>query len=132
MKYRLMDLLACPICKHFPLQYYVFSAKTVERSIGDEKKPLCELFCSYKNQFIKDMKETPPCEECFKYEIIDGLLYCPNCKRWYPIIDEIPRMLPDKLRKKDEDLNFMKKYKDKIPKEILDEGLPFNLKSEQS
>lgn len=132
MKYRLIDLLACPICKHFPLQYYVFSTRTVDRNITDEKKPLCELFCSYKNQFIKDMKEEPPCEECIKFEIVDGLLYCPNCKRWYPIIDEIPRMLPDKLRRKEEDLAFMKKYKEKIPKHILEEGLPFNLKSEQT
>ena len=124
MKYRLLDLLACPICKHFPLQLYVFSFRIVDRNIGEEKKPLCELFCGYKTRFIKDMKEVPPCEECIRYEIVDGLLYCPNCKRWYPIIDEIPRMLPE------EDLSFMKKYKDKIPKEILEEGVPFNLKGE--
>ena len=130
MKYRLLDLLACPICKHFPLQLYVFSSRTVDRSIGEEKKPLCELFCVYKNKFIKDIREVPPCEECIKHEIVDGVLYCPNCKRWYPIIDEIPRMLPDKLRKKEEDLSFMRKYKDKIPREILEEGVPFNLKGE--
>ena len=128
MKYRLLDLLACPICKHFPLVYYVFSEREVERSIGDQKKPLCELYCAYKKVNVKEAKEELPCEECFRKEIVDGLLYCPQCKRWYPIIDEIPRMLPDKLRKESEDVEFLKKYKDKIPKEILTEGLPFHLK----
>ncbi|MFP3201873.1 MAG: Trm112 family protein [Sulfolobus sp.] len=128
MKFRLLDLLACPICKHFPLNFYVFSEKVINREIKNEKKPLCELYCSFKNVNVKDVRpEELPCDECFKHEIVDGLLYCPNCKRWYPIIDEIPRMLPDKLRRKEEDLEFLKKYKDKIPKEILENGLPFNL-----
>ncbi|AOL16160.1 hypothetical protein BFU36_04885 [Sulfolobus sp. A20] len=127
MKYRLMDLLACPICKHFPLRLYVFSEKNVERTIED-KKPLCELYCAFKVSYVKELKEIPPCDECIKHEIDNGLLYCESCKRWYPIIDEIPRMLPDKLRKEEEELNFLKQYKDKIPKEILNNGLPFRLK----
>ncbi len=127
MKYRLMDLLACPMCKHFPLRLYVFSEKNVERTIED-KKPLCELYCAFKVSYIKELKEIPPCDECIKHEIDSGLLYCESCKRWYPIIDEIPRMLPDKLRKEEEELNFLEQHKDKIPKEILNNGLPFRLK----
>ncbi|MDP6460031.1 MAG: Trm112 family protein [Candidatus Hydrothermarchaeota archaeon] len=26
------------------------------------------------------------------------VLVCVDCKRWYPIIDDIPHMLPDDLR----------------------------------
>ncbi|AAY80175.1 Trm112 family protein [Sulfolobus acidocaldarius] len=129
MKYRLLDLLACPICKHFPLQYHIFSYKKIQREIKDEKKPLCEIFCSFKNININEAKSSDlPCDECYQYEIVDALLYCPNCKRWYPVIDEIPRMLPDKLRKKEEEIDFLKRYKDKIPTNIVEEGLPFNLK----
>ncbi|MEM0363128.1 MAG: Trm112 family protein [Sulfolobaceae archaeon] len=129
MKYRLMDLLACPICKNFPLELHIFSRKEVNRTLSSEDtKPLCEIYCVYKSSYIKDLKETPPCEECIRYEIIDGLLFCKSCNRWYPIIDEIPRMLPDKLRKEEEDIKFLEKYKERIPKEILNNGVPFRLK----
>jgi len=61
-------------------------------------------------------------------EIIEGVIVCPKCSRWYPIRDEIPEMLPDELRKKNEDLPFLKKWKARIPKKIVAEGKPFNLK----
>jgi hypothetical protein len=49
--------------------------------------------------------------------------------RWYPIRDEIPEMLPDELRKENEDLPFLKKWRGKIPEKILREGKPFKLKA---
>ncbi|EWG07350.1 MAG: hypothetical protein ASUL_05141 [Candidatus Aramenus sulfurataquae] len=128
MKYRLMDLLACPMCKKFPLELYAFEVREVERNT-DEKKPLCELYCAYKGSYIKELQQPPPCDECFRKEIVEGLLFCTSCKRWYPIIDEIPRMLPDNLRKKEEDLRFLEKNKTRIPKEVLESGLPVNMKS---
>jgi len=88
LKKTLMEILACPICKHYPLQLYIF----------EEKK-----------------------------EIVEGLIVCGSCKRWYPIIDEIPHMLPDELRNKEEDLAFLKKWKDKLPEEVVKEGKPYTL-----
>ncbi|AKA73532.2 Trm112 family protein [Saccharolobus solfataricus] len=129
MKYRLMDLLACTMCKHFPLKLLVFSEREIDRKLSQEdKKPLCELYCTYKSAFTKDLDSLPPCEECIRHEIEEGMLYCESCNRWYPIIDEIPRMLPDKLRKEEDDIKFLEKYKDKIPKSILTNGVPFRLK----
>jgi uncharacterized protein YbaR (Trm112 family) len=90
MKRRLMDILACPIDKYYPLELHVFEEKE---------------------------------------EIVEGLLVCPKCLRWYPIEEEIPRMLPDQLREANEDLPFMKKWKEKFPPKILSEGKPFNLKT---
>ena len=89
MQRRLLDILACPIDKHYPLQ-------------------LIEL---------EDKQET----------IVEGVLLCDQCKRFYPIIDEIPVMLPDELRNKKEDLDFLAKWKDKLPKQVVEEGLPHNL-----
>jgi len=89
MKKKLMEILACPIDKHHPLDLLVFEEKE---------------------------------------EIMEGLIICPKCLRWYPIRDEIPEMLPDELRKKDEDLPFLKKWKRKISENILLNGKPFNLK----
>jgi uncharacterized protein YbaR (Trm112 family) len=60
-------------------------------------------------------------------EIIEGLIICPKCLRWYPIRDEIPEMLPDELRRENEDLPFLAKWHEKIPEEILNKGHPFNM-----
>jgi len=44
-------------------------------------------------------------------EIEEGILFCEKCSRWYPIIETIPQMLPDKYRKENEDISFLKKWK---------------------
>ncbi len=129
MKYRLLDLLACPHCKNFPLELIVLEETTYERSCAEEKKPYCELYCGLKRARIQDIEnpEQLPCEECVKKEIVEGVLYCSKCGRWYPIRNEIPIMLPDKLRSEKEDIEFLEKYKDKLPEKIVYEGKPFHL-----
>jgi len=92
MKRKLMEILACPIDKYYPLELYVFEEKE---------------------------------------EIVEGIIVCPKCLRWYPIKDEIPEMLPDELRNKKEDIEFLKKWREKIPEKILTEGKPFSLKNEK-
>ncbi len=92
MKRKLMEILACPIDKYYPLELHVFEEKE---------------------------------------EIVEGVIICPKCMRWYPIRDEIPEMLPDELRNKKEEVEFLKKWKDKMPGKILLEGKPFNLKDEK-
>ncbi len=88
MKRKLMEILACPICKSPNLGLHVFEEKE---------------------------------------EIVEGLIICQNCLRWYPIIEEIPHMLPDELRESREDLAFLRKYEKSVPEKILREGKPFNL-----
>ena len=83
-----MDILACPIDKHYPLDLHVFEEKD---------------------------------------EIVEGLLSCGQCGRWYPIIDEIPQLLPDDLRESKDDLRWLQKWKDRVPGRILAEGKPFTL-----
>jgi uncharacterized protein YbaR (Trm112 family) len=60
-------------------------------------------------------------------EIVSGIIICPKCDRWYPIIDEIPHMLPDDLREEKEDVAFLRKWKEKIPQSTLADGRPFKL-----
>ncbi|TRO43483.1 Trm112 family protein [Candidatus Bathyarchaeota archaeon] len=90
MKRKLMEILACPIDKHHPLDLHVF----------DEKN-----------------------------EVVEGIIVCAECNRFYPIIDEIPHMLPDNLRSKDEDLKFLKKWIEKLPEKVKTQGKPFNLEN---
>lgn len=36
-------------------------------------------------------------------------------------------MLPDKLRDKKEELRFLRKWKEKVPKTVLEKGKPYTL-----
>ena len=40
--------------------------------------------------------------------ISEGALFCQKCSRFYPIIEEIPIMLPDELRNKKQEIEFRK------------------------
>ena len=119
MKYRLMDLLACPKCKNFPLKLTIYEIK--EYPNREFKISKCELYCSYLDKWINKEKIDTPCNECIKKEIVGGLLQCEKCGEWYPIYDEIPMMLFGELRDKKLEAMFISKYKDKLPKEILEQ-----------
>ncbi|MEM0118415.1 MAG: Trm112 family protein [Conexivisphaerales archaeon] len=122
MKYRLMDLLACPIDKAFPLKLTVIAeekGKEVQRDkIG------CELYCSFKDTMLKD----PPadwvsnCRICIGINIKEAVLICPTCGRWYPVLEAIPRMLPDELRSRKDDEDFLSTFSSVLPKEVLARG----------
>ncbi len=59
--------------------------------------------------------------------ISEGVIVCTKCSRFYPIIEEIPIMLPDELRDKKLEINFLKKYKEELPEKIIKNGLPWHL-----
>jgi uncharacterized protein YbaR (Trm112 family) len=87
MKPSLMEILACPMCKSYPLDLDVFLEQD---------------------------------------EVVEGIIHCQKCNRWFPIIDEIPYMLPDELRDGKDDIPFLKKWHARFPQKILDSGVPFN------
>ncbi|HYY66293.1 MAG TPA: Trm112 family protein [Nitrososphaeraceae archaeon] len=58
--------------------------------------------------------------------ISEGVLFCTKCLRFYPIIDEIPVMLPDELREKQKDIEFLQKWRDKIPNKVIKQGMPWH------
>ncbi len=59
--------------------------------------------------------------------VVDGVLLCPECGRYYPIVEEIPVMLPDNLRNKKEDLAFLEKWSSNLPPNIVRGGKPWSL-----
>lgn len=89
MNRRMLEILACPIDKHTPLELFESHAKA----------------------------ET----------VLDGAMYCTKCGRFYPIIEEIPIMLPDELRNKEQELDFVRKNKDSLPQKIIKDGKPWHL-----
>ncbi|GIU71043.1 MAG: hypothetical protein KatS3mg003_0522 [Candidatus Nitrosocaldaceae archaeon] len=60
-------------------------------------------------------------------EIVEGVIYCPSCSRFYPIINTIPVMLPDELRNKDEELKFLERWKDSLPDKIINKAKPWHI-----
>ncbi|HYY50416.1 MAG TPA: Trm112 family protein [Nitrososphaeraceae archaeon] len=95
MKKSMLELLACPIDKHYPLELFEINVK--------------------ENNDNKDVI------------ITDGILFCNKCYRFYPIIDEIPILLPDELREKQKDINFLHKWHNKIPSKVINEANPWHI-----
>jgi len=176
MKPWLLNILACPIDKHHPLDVYFFKYSSEEQesknSLEDEYKILAkqiveDVISPVSIQDINDL--TGNTDYLKKYEAMlkalnvlveiktrgiaalvkeysgelialyeylnlleveEGLLYCPECGRWYPIgcsLSSVPEMLPDDLREKDKELEWLKKWETKIPDHILNVGKPYNL-----
>ncbi len=79
----LLEILICPMCKG-DVEY-----KQNEDFLYCEK---CDI-----RYYNKSLEKCPKCKGELK--LIKGeVLICKSCKRWYPIIDDIPHMLPDELR----------------------------------
>jgi len=113
MKYKLVDILACPECKNYPLELHVKESTEPNDSNNSLKKPECELFCSYLNREVKDIGEAP-CDRCGSIKIKEGYLVCNKCNRWYPIIDDIPELLPDYMREAKRENNIASKLGIKV------------------
>jgi uncharacterized protein YbaR (Trm112 family) len=89
MKKSMLDILACPIDKHYPLELFEIVSE---------------------GQTVKE-----------------GVLFCTKCSRFYPIREEIPVMLPDELREKQKDIEFLQKWQDNIPEKVIKAGNPWHL-----
>jgi len=62
------------------------------------------------------------------FEISSGILFCSKCKRWYPIIDTIPQMLPDKYRDQKKEINFLENNKNLLDEKFFNQDLkPFKI-----
>ena len=89
MNKKMMEILACPIDKHFPLE--IFESDSREEAV------------------------------------LEGAIYCTKCSRFYPIIEEIPIMLPDELRDKNQDIKFLKRNQSTLPEKIIKQASPWHL-----
>jgi uncharacterized protein YbaR (Trm112 family) len=89
MNKTMMDILACPIDKNYPLELHEIKEK---------------------NGIISE-----------------GVLFCSKCSRFYPIIEEIPIMLPDELRDKKLEIEFLKNNKQNLPEKIITKASPWHL-----
>lgn len=129
----MLDILACPIDKNYPLELIELNVKELEKD--KIKVNYHPLNSDENNNIVKKNKNSGGGNKVNEIKqndekvivVIDGILYCKKCSRFYPIIDEIPIMLPDELREKEKDLQFLKKWKHTIPEEILTQSNPWHL-----
>lgn len=83
----LLEVLACPMCR------------------GDVEYRTDDVFLVCPRCTIRYHKgtvgERESCGKCTGglEEVKGEVLVCGSCKRWYPVIDDIPHMLPDEMRK---------------------------------
>ncbi|MCE4612496.1 MAG: Trm112 family protein [Desulfurococcales archaeon] len=116
MRYYFIEILACPHCKHFPLEHY-----TIEEVEDPVETPVDKLRCkNWCGLYSRKAEEVPidRCRECVNREMVTGLLICNNCGRWYPVLDKIPRLIDDKYRREKEDKEFLSKYLSQIPEHV--------------
>lgn len=143
MKKNFLDILACPIDKHYPLELIELDVKEEVYSDNNNEKDQAKENDNVNTQLEKhsdhpknekngsrskdkNLKDNHIQEEQISV-IIDGILYCEKCSRFYPIIDEIPIMLPDELREKNKDLKFLEKWQKDTPEKILKFAKPWHL-----
>ncbi len=123
MRYSLLNLLACPICKYFPLKLYVFNEKKLMAPQSSVAKPLCNVFCGLYGKYINELDAIPNCIACIQRDVVWGVLFCVKCGRWYPIINGVPLLYPDDIRLKTRikfiEKAFIKRFKNSIPSEII-------------
>jgi uncharacterized protein len=132
MKKNMLDILACPLDKSYPLELIELNVKELEKedkvkenhhSLNkDENTPIVKKNNNGEGNKANEIKLNEKV-----IIVIDGILYCKKCSRFYPIIDEIPIMLPDELREKEKDLQFLTKWKQSIPEKILTNSNPWHL-----
>jgi len=87
------------------------------------KKMMDILVCPIDKQFPLEIFEAESKDEI----VIEGALYCDKCTRFYPIIEEIPIMLPDELRDKKQDMEFLDKNQKKLPEKIIKHAKPWHV-----
>lgn len=117
MRKSLLEILACPIDKHSPLELFEINMQLTDESSSD-----------IQGENGMALEERTGNDTTFDNVIVkEGVLFCSRCSRFFPIIDEIPIMLPDELREREKDLQFLLEWETKIPSKILDHGVPWHI-----
>ena len=133
MNKKLLDILVCPFDKVSTLELMEF--KTLSNSNTDNSKPsphndkgLLTKDEAYKGNANETNQESPIPTPTLSSEVIqEGLLLCRTCLRFYPITEEIPIILPDELRDKKKDLEFLHLWRKSIPEDLLNNLKPWTL-----
>lgn len=105
MRKSLLEILACPIDKHSPLKLFEINIQLANESLSDKQD---ENGMALEGRTDNDTT--------FDNVIVkEGVLFCSRCSRFFPIIDEIPIMLPMSFEKGKKIYNSYKSGKLRFP-----------------
>lgn len=143
MNKKLLEILVCPYDKISELELYEFETKSSGNVIKpDPTHSLSSNFSSELNidgvptteanhtNYIDSTKKNESGSEetsLSNLVVVEGLLLCKNCQRFYPIVEEIPIILPDELRDKNRDLEILNRRQNFIPQNILKNLKPWTI-----
>lgn len=113
MKYRLLDFLLCPDCSQ-EMNLKVFKEEKVNYSMPTAVKA-CTQYCALKHCLKEARTDAVDCSNCCQLEIKEGVLECKN-NHVFPVVDYIPRMLPDAFCSLG---RFLDEYKHFLPVEMI-------------
>ena len=149
---RMLDILVCPFDKESKLELFEIGLssppdneargrKDMEQKFGDEhqqnksyqKNSDVESISAYSgHEDEKKNMNDASADDLFEDADLDvvieeGILFCNRCFRFFPIVEEIPIILPDEIRDKDKDLQLLKKWSSALPEKVVKKALPWHL-----
>ncbi len=126
----MLDVLVCPFDKESELELFEFKTRPMGNiAQSEEKKSGSESSFKSNNNRAQDSTVKPSNTVDMNNDVVieDGMLFCNSCLRFYPIVEEIPIILPDELRDKNNDLDILRKWSDSLPEKVVKRSLPWHL-----
>jgi uncharacterized protein YbaR (Trm112 family) len=152
MKRRMLDILVCPFDKESKLELFELGSNAhpkdeekINRNLGQESSDGHQQNKScQKRDNMESISDHHDYEEEKKNKIDaysddlfadaeldivieEGILFCNRCLRFFPIVEEIPIILPDEIRDKNKDLELLKKWSSSLPDKVVKKALPWHL-----
>ncbi|WP_458742756.1 Trm112 family protein [Candidatus Nitrosocosmicus sp. T] len=136
MNKKLLDILVCPFDKVSTLELIGFKTNSNAQTDVSHPSSLNDQGAVANDQVYKDNdadsnknnQQLPNSRSVLSDEIIqEGLLLCRTCMRFYPITEEIPIILPDELRDKKKDIEFLQTWNKSIPEILLKNLKPWTI-----
>jgi len=149
---RMLDILVCPFDKESKLELFVIGSNAPPKDEEKIKRDLGQKSSDghQQNKICQKIDDMESISDHHDYEeekknkidaysddlfadaeldvvIEEGILFCNRCLRFFPIVEEIPIILPDEIRDKNRDLELLKKWSDSLPDKVVKKALPWHL-----
>jgi uncharacterized protein YbaR (Trm112 family) len=135
MNKKLLEILVCPFDKVSSLELIEFKpvSDPQQQEITTDKNETKKVESTLPESKIVDTEDSNSKENNAGTTaepggiVEEGLLLCRACFRFYPIIEEIPIILPDDLRDKKKDLEFLNKWISSLPQDLRSNLKPWTI-----
>ena len=135
MNKKLLEILVCPFDKVSSLDLIEFKSVSIPKQPLDtsDKNQTDKVESPLPESRLVNTGDSNPKENKTSAKpelgglVEEGLLLCKTCFRFYPIIEEIPIILPDDLRDKKKDIEFLNKWKASLPQDLRSNLKPWTV-----